>query len=184
MYCVWSCCRPIKNCGGRGQELGAVVIVKCLGLITMSPSLSSPLPSQSPLPPPLLLPLSTPKRCSCPCLDHRRSGMAVSLLLLMVSSLLSSTPLAPFLLPLTLSLMSINPPPCALIHHCPLALTGLILALAPLSAFARVTLALRRHFRQRAGTAGEWRGGIVFGRGFWSECGVEDIFLTCDFFVS
>ena len=46
----------------------------------------------------------------------------------------------------------------------------------------------QRHHNQQgyleagAGTAGGWRGGVVFLRGFWSECGVGDI-LDVFFFV-
>jgi hypothetical protein len=38
------------------------------------------------------------------------------------------------------------------------------------------------HVGAGAGTAGGWRCGIVFGGGFWSVCGVGDIFDLCFFY--
>ena len=89
---------------------GNVGTAMCRCLITMSPSLSSPWPSQLPLPKSPSLPPLPLKRRNCPCLNLQRSGVAVPLPLLMAllslssSSLLSlSTPIAPLMLSLMLT---------------------------------------------------------------------------------
>ena len=83
-----------------------VLSIHCL--ITMSPSLSSPQPSQSPLPqlPSSLLLL--PRRRSCPRLNHNRqcSGIPVPLLSLMTSSPSSSLLLSTLYTPLVLLMLS------------------------------------------------------------------------------
>ena len=77
--CLCVCCGvlpiPIvilshNNHGGGGWESGAFIISECCSLITMSPSSLSPWLLQSPSPPSLPLPPSTPKRHSCYHLDR------------------------------------------------------------------------------------------------------------------